>query len=81
MIPYDAAVREVADWLGVPVSAILSRRRDQQTCRRRKILYWTLIAGGWTPGMIGRYIFHDRSTILHALGLRPGHRRRGHEPD
>ena len=76
MIHYDDAVREVADWLAVPVSAILSRRRDALTVGRRKLLYWTLIGGGWTASMIGRYVFRDRSTILHALGLRPSHRRR-----
>ena len=60
----------------------LMTRRTAKAAAARKVVYHILRDAGWPPERIGWYMVgRERTTILHALGMRPGHRRRRNEPD
>ena len=66
---------DVATRHGLVLAELLEGGRATKKIQAaRRELYQALAAPpfSWSPGAIGRFVFRDRTTVLHALGRRPG---------
>lgn len=60
-------IEQVALWHGVPVSDVLSRKRDARTYAARRDVILHLHERNWSSKRIGRLLQRDHSTVLHAV--------------
>ena len=61
---------------GVTEAEVLGRGRTARIAAVRRNVMRLLYSNRWPIGRIAAYLQRDRTTVMHAVGRRPGHRRR-----
>lgn len=67
MDKYEKIIEDICEKYGVKKQHLLSRRRDAELVKIKKLTYWTLRQAGLSLPKIGKLMNKDHSTVLYGI--------------